>query len=317
MNKAILHDHLDGGLRPSTALELAKKDNYRPLIEVDDITKFFDRSKSDSLEDYLEAFIHTTALMNSYENLERIAFEAAEDMSSNGISLYESRYAPLYSVNSTLSIKNVIDAINSGFKQAENLYGIKSGLILCGMRNDKENVKQVGEIAINFKDSIIGFDIAGPELNFRPSLFKETFKKVKEAGINVTIHAGEGDGVESIKDALDIGAQRIGHGIRIIEDINLENYKMGEVATYIHRKQIPLEICVTSNIHTNMYKSIEKHPIKELLKLEFNISINTDNRLMSNTDINKEITNCNESLGIDLEVLDKLLIKSASYSFLN
>jgi len=317
MNKAILHDHLDGGLRPSTALELAKKDNYRPLIEVDDITKFFDRSKSDSLEDYLEAFIHTTALMNSYENLERIAFEAAEDMSSNGISLYESRYAPLYSVNSTLSIKNVIDAINSGFKQAENLYGIRSGLILCGMRNDKENVKKVGEIAIEYKNLIIGFDIAGPELNYRPSLFKETFKKVKEEGINITIHAGEGDGVESIKDALKNGAQRIGHGVRIIEDINLENNNMGEVATYIHKNHVPLEICVSSNIHTNMYESIEKHPIKELIKLDFNVSINTDNRLMSNTEINKEMTNCYYALGIELEVFEKLLFKSASYSFLN
>ena len=152
MHKAVLHDHLDGGLRASTAKELAIKDNYLPLINVDDIESFFNRESSESLEEYLEAFVHTTALMNSFENLERIAFEAAEDMHNDGITYYESRYAPLYSVNSSLTAEDVIDAINSGFKQAEELYGIKSGLILCGMRNDINNVKQVSEIAIDCKD---------------------------------------------------------------------------------------------------------------------------------------------------------------------
>ena len=314
MNKAILHDHLDGGLRPSTALELAKKDSYKPLLEIDNISSFFDRSSSSSLEDYLEAFIHTTALMNKYENLERIAFEAAEDMHNCGINLYESRYAPLYSVNDDLSVKDVIESINSGFKQAEDLYGIKSGLILCGMRNDSINVEKVGEIAVNYKDLIIGFDIAGPELNYRPSLFSSTFQKVKNAGVNITIHAGEGDNVESIKDALENGAKRIGHGVRIIEDINLNKNKLGETASLIHDKQIPLEICITSNIHTNMYKSYETHPIKDLVDLGFNISLNTDNRLMSNTDIVKEIKICKE---IGIKNPENLLEMSASYSFLN
>ena len=284
MNKAILHDHLDGGLRPSTALELAKNDSYKPLLEIENISSFFDRSSSNSLEDYLEAFIHTTALMNKYENLERIAFEAAEDMHNCGINLYESRYAPLYSVNENLSIKDVLESINSGFKQAENLYGIQSGLILCGMRNDLKNVESVGEIAVKYKDLIIGFDIAGPELNFRPSLFSSTFKKVKNAGVNITIHAGEGDNVESIKDALENGAKRIGHGVRIIEDINIENNKLGETATLIRDKQIPLE------------------------------SLNTDNRLMSNTDIVKEINICKD---IGIKNPENLLEMSASYSFLN
>mgnify|MGYP001312518942 FL=1 len=314
MNKAILHDHLDGGLRPSTALELAKNDSYEPLLNIENISSFFDRSSSNSLEDYLEAFIHTTALMNKYENLERIAFEAAEDMHNCGINLYESRYAPLYSVNDNLSIKEVLESINSGFKQAENLYGIKSGLILCGMRNDSKNVQMVGEIAVNYKDLIIGFDIAGPELNYRPSLFSSTFQKVKNAGINITIHAGEGDNVESIKDALENGAKRIGHGVRIIEDINLEGNKLGETASLIHDEQIPLEICITSNIHTNMYKSYDAHPIKDLVDLGFNISLNTDNRLMSNTDIVKEMNICKD---IGIEKPENLLEMSASYSFLN
>ena len=297
MNKAILHDHLDGGLRASTALELAKEASYSPLLRVDDITKFFDRSDCESLEDYLEAFVHTTALMNTYDNLERIAFEAAEDMHNNGINIYESRYAPLYSVNSDLSIKGVIESIVSGFKQAENMYGINSGLILCGMRHDRQNVEEVGEIAINFKDMIIGFDIAGPELNYRPSLYKETFKKVKDEGINITIHAGEGDNIDSISDALQNGAKRIGHGVRIIEDIDIVNNKMGKTASYIVDNQIPLEICITSNIHTNMYESYDEHPVVELLKYGFNISINTDNRLMSNTDVNNELTIC-KNIGI-------------------
>ena len=314
MDKVILHDHLDGGLRPSTALELAKNNSYKPLLEIENISSFFDRSTSNSLEDYLEAFIHTTALMNKYENLERIAFEAAEDMHNCGINLYESRYAPLYSVSNNLSIKEVLESINSGFKQAENLYGIKSGLILCGMRNDAENVKKVGEIAVDYKDLIIGFDIAGPELNFRPSLFSSTFNKVKDAGINITIHAGEGDNVESIKDALENGAKRIGHGVRIIEDIDLDNNKLGHTASLIYERQIPLEICVTSNIHTNMYESYDDHPIKHLVDLGFNISINTDNRLMSNTDIIKEINICKD---IGITNPENLIELSASYSFLN
>jgi len=314
MNKAILHDHLDGGLRATTALELAKNASYAPLLEIDDISKFFDRSNCDSLEDYLEAFVHTTALMNTYDNLERIAFEAAEDMHNNGINIYESRYAPLYSVNSNLNIKNVLEAIVSGFKQAENMYGIRSGLILCGMRHDRENVEQVGEIAIDFKDMIIGFDIAGPEINFRPSLYKETFKKVKDEGINITIHAGEGDNVDSISDALQNGAKRIGHGVRIIEDIDTVKNKLGKTATYIVDRQIPLEVCITSNIHTNMYESYDKHPVVQLLKHGFNISINTDNRLMSNTDINNELMICKN---IGIKEPEELLIKSASYSFLN
>ncbi len=314
MYKAILHDHLDGGLRPSTAKELAQSMKYKPLLEIEDIYSFFDRSNSNSLEEYLEAFIHTTALMTTFQNLERIAFEAAEDMHNDGITHYESRYAPLYSVNNNLSIKDVLNAINSGFKQANNIYGINCGLILCGMRNDKKNVEEVADIAIEYKDKIIGFDIAGPELNFRPSLFKSSFDKLRKENINLTIHAGEGDNVDSIKDALDNGAKRIGHGIRIIEDIDINNNILGNTASYILDNQVPLEVCITSNIHTNMYKSYEDHPVNILINLGFNISLNTDNRLMSNTSVKKEISIAN-SLGINN--VDELFNKSTSYSFLN
>ena len=314
MYKAILHDHLDGGLRPSTAKELAQSMKYKPLLEIEDIYSFFDRSNSNSLEEYLEAFIHTTALMTTFQNLERIAFEAAEDMHNDGITHYESRYAPLYSVNNNLSIKDVLNAINSGFKQANNIYGINCGLILCGMRNDKKNVEEVADIAIEYKDKIIGFDIAGPELNFRPSLFKSSFDKLRKENINLTIHAGEGDNVDSIKDALDNGAKRIGHGIRIIEDIDVNNNILGNTASYILDNQVPLEVCITSNIHTNMYKSYEDHPVNILINLGFNISLNTDNRLMSNTSVKKEISIAN-SLGINN--VDELFNKSTSYSFLD
>ena len=314
MDKPVLHDHLDGGLRAQTAKELAVKDSYKPLIEVENIEKFFNRESSESLEDYLEAFVHTTALMSSYDNLERIAFEAAEDMHKCGVTLYESRYAPLYSVNNDLNVKDVINAINSGFNQAENIYGIKSGLILCGMRNDKQNVSLVSEIAIDYKDKIIGFDIAGPEYSYLPSLFSSEFNNLTENGINLTIHAGEGDGVNSIQDALDNGAKRIGHGVRIIEDIDITNNKLGKTAEYVRNHQVPLEICITSNIHTNMYENFSQHPVKDLIDLEFNVSINTDNRLMSNTSINKEI-DIAKNLGINN--IDNILNKSASYSFLN
>ena len=182
------------------------------------------------------------------------------------------------------------------------------------MRHDTKDVINVANLCLEAKDKIIGFDIAGPELNFPPSLFRESFKKVKDLGVNITIHAGEGDNVSSIKDALDNGAQRIGHGVRIIEDIDITNKKIGDTAEYILNNQIPLEICITSNIHTNMYKNYEEHPVKDLINYGFNVSINTDNRLMSNTDINKELLLCNE---IGIKNPEELLNKSASYSFLN
>ncbi len=312
MYKNILHDHLDGGLRPSTAQEIAKKIDYRPLIEIEDVQSFFDRSVSTSLEEYLEAFTHTIALMQDYSSIERIAFEAAEDMHFNDIDFYESRYAPFYSVNDGLTPLDVIDAINSGFKIAEKTYGIKSGLILCGMRNDSKNVVNVAKLSIEAKDKIIGFDIAGPELNFPPSLFAKSFKDVIKSEINVTIHAGEGDGVNSIIDALDNGAMRIGHGVRIIEDIN--DGIIGPTAQKIIDLQIPLEICITSNIHTNMYENYEAHPISDLIDHGFNVYLNTDNRLMSNTTISKEIKIA-ESLGIS--DVERLLKYSASDSFFN
>jgi len=147
-----------------------------------------------------------------------------------------------------------------------------------------------------------------------PSLFEASFMKIKEAGVNITIHAGEGDGVHSIKDALSNGAQRIGHGVRIIEDINLETGELGDTSKELIDKQIPLEVCISSNIHTNMYKSVDDHPIKNLIDSGFNISLNTDNRLMSNTTVNKE-TKIAESLGITN--VEQLLINSTSYSFLD
>ena len=314
MNKAVLHDHLDGGLRPSTAKELANDINYRPLTDIVDASNFFDRSECESLEEYLEAFTHTIALMQSYENLERISFEAAEDMHNNGITLYESRYAPFFSVNENLSPVDVLKAINAGFKQAQNTYGIQCGLIVCGMRHDALNVRLVEELAIENKDKIIGFDIAGPELNYRPSLFTDTFTNISNAGINITIHAGEGDNTDSIQEALDNGAQRIGHGVRIIEDIDMDNKKLGKTASYILDNEIPLEICITSNLHTGMYECAEEHPINNLIELGFQVSLNTDNRLMSNTSIKKELDVARIAGVTDPEAL---LLKSASYSFLS
>ena len=313
MYNHVLHDHLDGGLRPSTAKELAKDIDYKPINKTDDVANFFDRSSSSSLEEYLEAFTHTIALMQTYSNLERIAYEAAVDMHKNNINFYESRYAPFYSVNDGLSPKDVLTAINSGFKQAENEFGIVSGLILCGMRHDPENVKAVAELAIEYKELIIGFDIAGPELNYLPSMYKDSFLKVKNKGINITIHAGEGDGVHSIQEALDNGAKRIGHGVRIIEDIS-DDDKLGPTADYVLQNNIPLEVCISSNLHTNMYKSPQDHPISRLHNLDFNISLNTDNRLMSNTSINNELKIAKEA---GVENPTSLLRYSASDSFLN
>ena len=312
----IVHDHLDGGLNPETLLEMAISARYEPIMDltVDETAKLMDKSNSDSLEDFLSAFTHTISVMQTYDNLEKISFESAEKMHNDGVKYYETRFAPLYSTNSELNIKDVIYAINSGLLSAKAKYGIVSGIIVCGMRNDEDNVKKLAEHSINdIKEDIIGFDIAGPEKGYPPSLYKDLFKNLNKNGINITIHAGEGAGVDYIQDAINCGAERIGHGVRIIEDIVLENdnFKLGNTAKYILENQIPLEICISSNIHTKMYNSYEEHPVKILYDIGFNISINTDNRLMSNTSVIKELDIAHQ-LGIDRNVNDKL----TSYSFL-
>ena len=300
----IFHDHLDGGLNAKTLLEMAIKAQYEPIMNltVQQTATLMNKSLSESLEDFLSAFIHTIAVMQTYDNLEQIAFEAAEAMHDDGIKYYESRFAPLYSVNNELNIKDVIKAINSGFEEARKKYGILSGVIVCGMRNDPSSVKQLVEHCIkDIRDNIIGFDIAGPEQNFPPSKYKNEFNKLKNNGINLTIHAGEGAGVNYIQDAIDCGAQRIGHGARIIEDIDINTYKKGKTASYILDNKIPLEICISSNIHTKMYKSYSDHPVKILYEMGFNISLNTDNRLMSNTSYKKEKEIANKlGLGSDI-----------------
>ena len=313
----VFHDHLDGGLRPETLLELSLDLSYKPIINLDleDLKKLLNKSKSNSLEDFLSAFKHTISVMQSYENIERISFEAAEDMHMNGIKYYESRYAPLYSVNNTLTPLDVVDAINSGFNRAHHKYGIKSGLIVCGMRNDPKDVDTLTKLACtNIKDNIIGFDIAGPEMGYPPSTYKNEFTTLKENNINLTIHAGEGAGGEYIQEALDSGADRIGHGVRIIEDIDISEipYKLGTTSREILDKNIMLEICISSNIHTKMYKNVHEHPIKLLYDLGFNISVNTDNRLMSNTSIKKELELAN-SIGINKKINDDKI----AYSFLS
>ena len=313
----VFHDHLDGGLRPETLLELSLNLGYKPIIDLnlDDLKKLLNKSNSASLEDFLSAFTHTISVMQSFDNIERISFEAAEDMFLNGIKYYESRYAPLYSVNDNLSPLDVIDAINSGFNKAYELYGIKSGLIVCGMRNDPKDVKKLTELACtNIKNNIIGFDIAGPEIGYPPSNYNKEFRRLKENNINLTIHGGEGAGVEYIQEALDSGADRIGHGVRIIEDIDISQkpYKLGKTSKEILERNIMLEICISSNIHTKMYKSVYEHPIKVLYDLGFNISVNTDNRLMSNTSMKKELALAS-SIGINKKINDDKL----PYSFLS
>ncbi len=312
----IFHDHLDGGLRPLSLLQMAKACEYEDIMHLskEEVSNLLDKSESNSLEDFLSAFTHTIHMMQTYENIERIAYEAAEDMHQNGIKFYEARFAPLYSVNEQLTLTDVIGAIHSGFNEAEANYGIKSGVIVCGMRNDPESVKLLAnEVIKNIHKSIIGFDIAGPEMGYPPNLYKNEFIKLKKKGINLTIHAGEGAGVDYIEDALDCGADRIGHGARIIEDIEIkeDNIKLGDVAQRILDNQILLEICISSNIHTKMYKNFHEHPISLLNKLGFNISINTDNRLMSNTSYKKE-----QKILYDLNINPDINKDLASYSFI-
>jgi adenosine deaminase len=320
--KVLLHDHLDGGLRPATVIALARELRYTALPTTDEteLARWFHASAaSGSLALYLRGFAHTIAVMQTPEAIERVAYECGEDLARDGVVYAESRYAPIFSMTRGLSLQQIVDAVGRGFERAERRYPITLRQIVCAMRNRTDSVEMAQLAIANRERGVVGFDIAGEEAGYPPEKHLPAFQLCHRENFSITIHAGEGFGPPSIWQALQIcGAHRIGHGVRLIEDMTIEQdrvTKLGPLATYVRDKRLPLELCPSSNVDTGAAPSIDAHPIKHFLAQRFRVTVNTDNRLMSNIMLSEEFQRLSETLHIDLADVEKLTINAMKSAF--
>lgn len=322
--KVLLHDHLDGGLRPQTIIELANELNYKklPTRDAEELAEWFHAgANKGSLVEFLKGFEHTTAVMQTKEGLERTAYEMLEDMKSDGVVYVETRFAPVYHTNKGLYLDDTVKAVLAGLEKGKIDFGVGYGLILCGMRNMK-NTLEIAELAVNFRDDgVVGFDLAGEEGGYPPKKHLEAFQFIQRSNFNITVHAGEAFGKESIWQAIQwCGAHRIGHATKLIEDINLnedgEVVSFGDLAQYVLDKRIPLEICLLSNLHTGAIDKLENHPFGIFFKEKFRVTINTDDRLMSDTNMTKEFLTAANSFNITLDEIEKITINAMKSAFL-
>jgi adenosine deaminase len=321
--KVLLHEHLDGVLRPQTVIDLAKESGYKDLPTGDPQALaqwFFRGANQGSLAKYLEGFAHTIAVMQTEETLQRIAYEQAEDLSRDGIIYFETRFAPLFHTRKGLTHQQIVSAVLKGLERARKDFGIASGLIICAMRNMNTSL-EMAELAVDFRArGVVGFDLAGEEGGYPPKKHVDAFHYIQRENFNITVHAGEGYGKESIWQAIQYcGAHRIGHGTRLIEDIAIADgkvVKLGDLAQYVLDKRIPLEICLLSNVHTGATPSLAEHPFKILYREKFRVTLNTDNRLMSSTTMTKEFEAAAETFGLTLADFEKITINAMKSAFL-
>ena len=322
--KVLLHDHLDGGLRPRTIIELADELHYKklPTKDEDKLAEWFHvGANKGNLVEFLKGFEHTIAVLQTKESLERAAYEMLEDMKNDNVMYVETRFAPVYHVNKEMYLEDTVTSVLKGLKRGKEDFGVGYGLILCGMRNMK-NTLEIAELAVDFRqDGVVGFDLAGEEGGYPPKKHIDAFQFIQRANFNITIHAGEAFGKESIWQAIQwCGAHRIGHATRLIEDIvldeNREVVSFGDLAQYILDKRIPLEICLLSNLHTGAVDKLENHPFGILFKEKFRVTINTDDRLMSANNMTKEFLTAANYFDITFDDLEKITINSMKSSFI-
>jgi adenosine deaminase len=326
--KVLLHDHLDGGLRPATVVELADVAGYRdlPTDDAEALGRWF-RSGADrkSLELYLEGFRHTVAVLQTPDAIARVAAECAEDLAADGIVYAEVRYAPELSTQGGMSLDAVMEAWLDGFERgardaAAAGHPIVVRAIVTAMRQFARSV-EIAELAVRYRDAgVVAFDVAGPEAGFPPSRYLDAFQLIHRANFHLTIHAGEAFGLPSIWEALQwCGAHRLGHGVRIVDDISVApdgGITMGGLSQYVRDMRVPLEMCPTSNVHTGAVASIEEHPIDLLRRLRFRVTVNTDNRLMSGVTLSGEMKALVQTFGIGLDELQWLSTNAMKSSFL-
>jgi adenosine deaminase len=321
--KVLLHEHLDGVLRPQTVIELARSAKYAGLPTQDsrELAQWFHQGANQgSLPKYLEGFAHTIAVMQTEEALERVAFEQAQDLSEDGVIYFETRFAPIFHTRRGLTHQQVVSAVLKGLERGRREFAITSGLIICAMRNMDVSL-EMAELAVDFRErGVVGFDLAGEEGGYPPKKHVDAFHYIQRQNFNITIHAGEGFGKESIWQAIQYcGAHRIGHGTRLIDDIAVAKgkaVKLGNLAQYVLDKRIPLEICLLSNVHTGATSGLAEHPFKMLFQEGFRVTLNTDNRLMSDTTMSKEFQAAAEVFGLSLDDFEKITINSMKSAFL-
>ena len=326
--KVLLHDHLDGGLRPQTVIDLAAEAGYSDLPHTDahELGSWFRRAAdSGSLERYLETFSHTVGVMQNREALVRVAAECAEDLAGDGVVYAEVRYAPELFQDSGLTIDEVVQAVQEGFREGERRAAaagkrIRIGTLLCAMRQNAR-AAEIAELAVRYRDAeVVGFDIAGPEAGFPPTRNLDAFEYLRQQNAHFTIHAGEAFGLPSIWEAIQhCGAERLGHGVRIVDDIKVDDQgdvQLGLLASYVRDRRIPLEMCPSSNLQTGAAASLAEHPIGLLARLRFRVTVNTDNRLMSHCSMSSEFAALHETFGYGWSDLQWFTVNAMKSSFL-
>jgi adenosine deaminase len=326
--KALLHDHLDGGVRPATVVELAESSGYDGLPTTDPAalgTWFRDAADSGSLVRYLETFSHTVAVMQTEEQLSRVARECALDLAADGVVYAESRFAPELHIEGGLPLERVVEAVLAGFREGEQEAAaagtpIRMRALLTAMRHAARS-REIAELAVAYRDrGVGGFDIAGAEAGFPPTRHLDAFEYLRRENAHFTIHAGEAFGLPSIWEAIQwCGADRLGHGVRIVDDITVVDdgaATLGLLSAYVRDRRIPLEMCPSSNIQTGAAESVAAHPISLLKQLRFRVTVNTDNRLMSGTSMSREMQLLVDEAGWTLADLRWVTINAMKSAFL-
>jgi adenosine deaminase len=328
--KALLHDHLDGGLRPATVVELAEQAGYGelPSTDVDELARWFrTQAHSGSLVRYLEPFAHTVGVMQTPEALHRVAYEAVEDLAADNVVYAEVRFAPELHIAGGLSLDEVVEAVLAGFadgERAASAHGRGPIVVRClvtAMRHAARS-REIAELAIRFRDKgVVGFDIAGAEAGYPPTRHLDAFEYMRNNNARFTIHAGEAFGLPSIHEAIAFcGADRLGHGVRIVDDIEYlpdGTARLGRVANIVRDKRIPLEMCPSSNVQTGAAPSIAEHPFDRLARLRFRVTVNTDNRLMSDTTMTNEMALLVEEFGYGWTDLQRFTINAMKSAFIH
>ncbi|MER5915451.1 adenosine deaminase [Streptomyces sp. NPDC001982] len=320
--KAVLHDHLDGGLRPATVVELAAAVGHTlPTTDPDELAAwYFDAAGSGDLVRYIATFEHTLAVMQSREGLLRTAEEYVLDLAADGVVYAEVRYAPELMLTGGLTLSEVVESVQEGLaagmqKAAAAGTPVRVGTLLCGMRMF-DRTREIAGLAVTYRDAgVVGFDIAGAEDGFPAADHLAAFEHLRGESVPFTIHAGEAHGLPSIHQALQLcGAQRIGHGVRLTEDI--VDGKLGRLAGWVRDRRIALEMCPTSNLQTGCATSIAEHPITALKDLGFRVTLNTDNRLVSGTTMTREMSLLVEQAGWSLDDLRTVTVNAVKSAFI-
>jgi adenosine deaminase len=325
--KALLHDHLDGGLRPATVVELAGEIGHPlPAADAAALGRWFEVSAhSGSLERYLETFAHTVAVMQTEPALYRVAAECARDLAADGVVYAEVRFAPEQHLQRGLILEQVVEAVLAGFadgsaQSAAEGRSIRVGTLLTAMRHAARSM-EIADLAVRYRDAgVVGFDIAGAEAGFPPTRHLDAFEYLQRENFHFTIHAGEAFGLPSIWQAIQwCGADRLGHGVRIVDDIDVtdpDHPLLGRLAAYVRDKRIPLELCPSSNVQTGAAASIAEHPIGLLRDLRFRVTVNTDNRLMSGTSMSREMALLVAAFGYGWSELQWFTINAMKSAFI-